>query len=96
MDEIHPSSIISIYQKKKSCFDMEMDLTLSTKENIAKEKKKNVQEFIVDDKTLLKVGSEYVWIWVIIEPIDKVIIDIRISFERTMLVAERFLKDLVS
>jgi putative transposase len=56
-----------------------------------------VQEFIiVDDKTLLKVGSEYVWIWVIIEPIDKIIIDIRISFERTMLVAERFLKDLVS
>ena len=54
MDEIHPSSIISIYQKKKSCFDMEMDLTLSTKENIAKEKKKNVQEFIVDDKTLFK------------------------------------------
>jgi hypothetical protein len=32
----------------------EMDLTLSTKENIAKEKKKNVQEFIVDDKTLFK------------------------------------------
>ena len=75
---------------------MELDSTLQTKENIAKEKKKNVQEFIVDDKTLLKVGSEYVWIWVIIEPIDKVIIDIRISFERTMLVAERFLKDLVS
>jgi putative transposase len=45
---------------------------------------------------LLKVGSQYVWIWVIIEPIDKVIIDIRISFERTMLVAERFLKALVS
>jgi hypothetical protein len=59
--ERHPSSIISIYQKKKSCFDMEeMDLTLSTKENIGKEKKKNVQEFIVDDKTLLKVGSQYV------------------------------------
>ena len=33
---------------------MEMDLTLLTKENIAKEKKKNVQEFIVDDKTLFK------------------------------------------
>jgi hypothetical protein len=32
----------------------EMDLTLSTKENIGKEKKKNVQEFIVDDKTLFK------------------------------------------
>jgi hypothetical protein len=31
-----------------------MDLTLSTKENIAKEKKKNVQEFIVDDVLLHK------------------------------------------
>jgi putative transposase len=75
---------------------MEMDSTLSTKENIAKEKKKNVQEFIVDDKTLLKVGSQYVGVWVTIEPIDKVILGIIISFERTMLVAERFLKDLVS
>jgi hypothetical protein len=37
------AAFISIYQKKKSCFDMEeMDLTLSTKENIAKEKKKNI------------------------------------------------------
>jgi putative transposase len=75
---------------------MKMDLTLSTKENIGKEKKKNVQEFIVDDKTLLKVGSQYVGVWVTIEPIDKVILSIIISFERTMLVAERFLKDLVS
>jgi hypothetical protein len=38
---------------------MEMDSTLSTKENIGKEKKKNVGIYI-DDKTLLKVGSEYV------------------------------------
>jgi transposase-like protein len=29
------------------------------------------------------------------EPTDKVILDIRISFERTMLIAERFLKALV-
>lgn len=32
---------------------------------------------------------------VAIEPIDKLILDIHISFERTMLVAERFLKALV-
>jgi transposase-like protein len=74
---------------------MEMDSTLSTKENIAKEKKKNVGIYI-DDKTLLKVGSEYVWVWIAIEPLAKVILGISISFERTMLVAERFLKDLVS
>ena len=73
---------------------MEMDSILQTKENIAKEKKKKVQEFIVDE-TLLKVGSQYVWVWVAIEPLAKVILGIRISFERTMLVAERFLKALV-
>jgi transposase-like protein len=63
-----------------------------------KRRRRKVQEFIiVDDKTLLKVGSQYVWVWVVaIEPLAKVILGIRISFERTMLlVAERFLKDLV-
>ena len=55
------------------------------------EKKKKIQEFIVDE-TLLKVGCRYLWVWVAIEPLAKVILDIRISFERTMLVAERFLK----
>ena len=29
----------------------------------------------------------YVWLWAAIEPIDNLILDIRISFERTMLVA---------
>jgi putative transposase len=46
---------------------------------------------------LIKVSNDYVWVWVAIEPIDKVILDIRISFERTMLVvAEQFLKGLVN
>ena len=57
-------------------------------------KRRKVQEFIVDE-TLLKVGNQYVWVWVAIEPLAKVILDIRISFERTMLVAERFLKALI-
>ena len=35
------------------------------------------------------------WVWVAIEPLAKVILGIRISFESTMLVAERFLKALV-
>jgi putative transposase len=61
---------------------------------ILQRKRKKVQEFIVDE-TLLKVGSQYVWVWVAIEPLAKVILGIRISFERTMLVAERFLKDLI-
>jgi putative transposase len=57
-------------------------------------RRRKVQEFIVDE-TLLKVGNQYVWVWVAIEPLAKVILGIRISFERTMLVVERFLKALV-
>ena len=52
-------------------------------------KRRKVQEFIVDE-TLLKVGNQYVWVWMAIEPLANVLLGIRISFERTMLVAERF------
>ena len=66
------------------------------KKILQRKRRRKVQEFIiVDDKTLLKVGSQYVWVWVAIEPLAKVILGIRISFERTILVAERFLKALV-
>ena len=50
-------------------------------------------EFIIDE-TLLKVSNEYVWLWVAIEPIDKIILGIRISVERSMLIAERFIHEL--
>ena len=33
--------------------------------------KKKVSEFIIDE-TLLKVGENYVWLWIAIEPIDKI------------------------
>ena len=58
------------------------------------QKRKKVSEFIIDE-TLLKVRNEYAWLWIAIEPIDKIILGIRISFERTMLVAERVYKRLV-
>ena len=58
------------------------------------QRKRRIAEFIVDE-TLFKVRNEYVWVWVAIDSTDKTILDIRISLERTMLVAERFLKDLV-
>jgi len=57
-------------------------------------KRKKVSEFIIDE-TLLKVRNEFVWLWIAIEPIDKIILGIRISFKRTMLVVERFLQELV-
>ena len=58
------------------------------------QKRKKVMEFIIDE-TLLKVSNEYVWLWVVaIEPIDKIILGIRISVERSMLIAERFIHEL--
>jgi putative transposase len=44
---------------------------------------------------LIKVGSDYVWLWVAIEPTDRTILGIRISIERNMLVAEQFIKSLI-
>jgi putative transposase len=59
------------------------------------QKKKKVMEFIIDE-TLLKVSNEYVWLWVAIEPIDKIILGIRILVERSTLTAERFIHDELS
>ena len=56
--------------------------------------KRKVSEFIIDE-TLLKVGNQYVWLWIAIEPTDKLILGIKISFERSILVAERFMQELV-
>ncbi len=51
-------------------------------------------EFIVDE-TIIKAGSEYVWLWVAIEPKDKVIFALNASEERNMFVTERFVAGLV-
>ena len=40
-------------------------------------------------------NAEYVWLWIAVEPTDKIILGIRISIERTMLVAEQFIQSLV-
>src|SRR5215210_2702206 len=52
-------------------------------------KRKKINEFIVDE-TLIKIGSEFIWLWVAIEPKDKEILSINISRERNMLLAEPF------
>jgi len=53
-------------------------------------KKRKIDGYIIDE-TLIKVGSsEYIWLWVIIEPKDKEILAIDISKERNMFVAEAF------
>jgi len=72
---------------------LELDSKTKAKKDISKEKK-YVSEFIVDE-TIFKVGYEFVFLWVAIEPLDKVILGIRISLERSMLIAEHFLRSLV-
>jgi putative transposase len=57
-------------------------------------KRKRISEFIIDE-TLLKVGFEYIWLWVAIEPENRQILALSISKERNMFVAERFLDGLV-
>ena len=57
-------------------------------------KKKKFAEFVLD-QTLLKIGSELVWLWVAIEPANKEILSVSISKERNMFVAERFLSGLL-
>jgi putative transposase len=56
--------------------------------------KKKIKEFIIDE-TLIKVGSELVWLWVVIELESKRIVGITISKERNMFVAERLLSKIV-
>jgi len=57
------------------------------------QKRKTKGEFIVDE-TLLKVNNQFIWVWIAIDSIDnsidKIILGIHISIERTMLIAERF------
>ena len=47
-----------------------------------------ISEFIIDE-TLVKVGPEYIWLWVTIEPESRQILALTISKERNMFVAER-------
>ncbi len=58
-------------------------------------RRKKVSEFILDE-TVIKVGSEFIWLWVAIEPKNRAILALSISKERNMFViAERFLYDIV-
>ncbi len=58
-------------------------------------KRKRILEFIVDE-TLIKVRSEFIWLWVAIEPENREILALTISKERNMFVAEKFISSLVN
>jgi putative transposase len=53
-------------------------------------KKRKIKEYVIDE-TMIKAGSELIWLWVVIESENKNIVAINISKERNMFVAERFL-----
>ena len=57
-------------------------------------KKTRIAEFIIDE-TQIKVGAEYIWLWVAIESETKNIVATSISKERNMFVAERLLSNVV-
>ena len=61
---------------------------------LIKTKQRRISEFILDE-TLLKVGSELIWLWIAIEPENRQILALSISKERNMFVAERFLDGLI-
>ncbi|MDN5846877.1 MAG: DDE-type integrase/transposase/recombinase [Candidatus Nitrosocosmicus sp.] len=55
---------------------------------------KKIDEYIIDE-TLIKVGSEYIWLWIAIEPENRQILAVTVSKERNMFVAEKFISGLV-
>jgi putative transposase len=69
---------------------LELDTKVQAKENILKEK---VSEYscIQKDETVIKVGPELIWLWVVIELESKEIPGTNSSKEQNMFVAERFL-----
>jgi transposase-like protein len=75
---------------------MELDSAVYRPEKIFQKKRIRVSEFIVDETLVKASGNEYIWLWIAIEPIDKIILGgILISIERNMLVAEQFLQNLI-
>ena len=53
-------------------------------------KNKKIQEYIIDE-TVIKAGSELIWLWTIIEPTNKEILAAGISKKRNISIAKRFL-----
>ena len=60
------------------------------------QKRTKISQFIIDETLIRVVGrEEVVWLWIAIESKSKSILDMRISLERSILVAEQFLQELI-
>lgn len=62
---------------------MELDTKEVQKSQKISMKRTQIAEYIIDE-TIIKVGSEYIWLWVAIEPKDKEILEITVSKERNI------------
>jgi len=69
---------------------MEMNTEKYKTQKISNKRRKKIDKFVIDE-TQLKVSSQYILLWVAIEPKHRQILHVVISFERTMLVDERFI-----
>ncbi|MDR4512517.1 MAG: DDE-type integrase/transposase/recombinase [Nitrososphaeraceae archaeon] len=58
-------------------------------------KRKRVTAFIIDE-TIIQIGNKHYWLCVCIEPVHNTVLGIYISEDRNMLVAEKFIRSLVS
>ena len=58
-------------------------------------KRKRISAFIIDE-TVIQIGSQHFWLWFCTEPIHSSVLGIYISESRNMLVAEKFIRSLVS
>ena len=57
-------------------------------------KKSKVLEYVIDE-TVIKISSELIWLWVVMDNKTMRILRLSISKERNMFVAERFVADLI-
>ena len=83
-----------MFYKEKSRISLELGTKVYKPKKIFESKKK-IKEFIIDE-SLIKIGSELIWLWVATIGLEsKEILGIRISKERNMLLAEQFISSLV-
>jgi transposase-like protein len=47
-------------------------------------------------QSIIQIGNQHSWLWICIEPVHSSVLGIYISTDRNMLVAEKFIRSLVS
>jgi len=52
--------------------------------------KRKIKEYIIDE-IAIKLGSELIWLWVVIEPINNEILSFRVSKSEKIVAVKRFL-----